>query len=171
MKHFLHALKNTFNYNGRAGRAEFGWFYLISILIFLALSVILYALIVYHYAGVPIDLIEPQSSISIVSYAIHGFVLWFFITTLSLITRRLHDIGKSGWWLVLGVLPAFLFLFIAISRLINDVDYDSPSIEITISFWLLMLYLGLIIIAHLWLLFKKGEPTKNQYGEVPKTLK
>lgn len=172
MKYFLHALKNTFNYEGRVSRAEFLWFYIASFVIYTLLFSILCLLFVYYRAGVPIDLIQPEISITITNYIIKGFLGWFLIATLSLITRRLHDIGKSGWWLVLGVLPVFLFLFIAITHLINDVYYDDiPSIEITIIFWLMMLYLVFIVIAHFWLLFKKGEPTKNQYGEAPKTLK
>lgn len=169
MKYFLYVLKNTFNYKGRARRAEFGWFYLIGILIFLALSTILYALIFYHYAGVPIDLMEPQISITILSYVICGFAVWFFIATLSLITRRLHDIGKSGKWLLVGFyIPVFVFLTLGFSGLLNDIDSDSPSLVTTITFWFIPFYFCFIGIIHFWLLFKKGEPTKNQYGEVPK---
>lgn len=169
MKYFLYVLKNTFNYKGRARRAEFGWFYLIGILIFLALSSIWYALIFYHYAGVPIDLIQPEISISITNYLIKGFSGWFLIAALSLITRRLHDIGKSGKWLLAGFyIPVFVFLTLGFSGLLNDIDLDSPSLVTTITFWLIVLYLGFIVIVHFWLLFKKGEPTKNQYCEVPK---
>jgi len=28
-----------------------------------------------------------------------------FIPTLSLTVRRLHDIGKSGWWYLIGIIP------------------------------------------------------------------
>ena len=33
MKWFIHAIKNIFIYQGRARRAEFGWFYLTTFLI------------------------------------------------------------------------------------------------------------------------------------------
>ena len=40
MNWFIQALKKTFTYRGRARRAEFGWFNLISFLISLALIIV-----------------------------------------------------------------------------------------------------------------------------------
>ncbi len=44
------------------------------------------------------------------------FELMILPATISLGVRRLHDIGKSGWWLLLGLAPiigwiALAFLF------------------------------------------------------------
>lgn len=162
MKHFLHALKNTFNYNGRAGRAEFGWFYLICFLIYFVLDVIAYRLDSYSY----------NARVIISSYVITVFFFWYLIAALCLISRRLHDIGKSGWWLLAGFYtPVFVFLTLGFAGLLNDVDSDSRSLVTTITVWFMFFYFCFIVAVQLWLLFKKGEPTKNQYGEVPKTLK
>ena len=60
-------------FTGRASRPEFWWFFLFQILISLAASML--------------------------SEAINGLVaLGLLLPALAVGTRRLHDIGKSGWW-------------------------------------------------------------------------
>ncbi|MFT7127066.1 MAG: uncharacterized membrane protein YhaH (DUF805 family), partial [Pseudoalteromonas tetraodonis] len=33
------------------------------------------------------------------------FLLAMFLPTISVAVRRLHDIGRSGWWLLLSLIP------------------------------------------------------------------
>ena len=69
-------------FSGRATRSEFWWFYLFIFLV---------------YCGV--NIVNATSSLSII------VSLAFLIPTLAAGSRRLHDIGKSGWWQLVCFIP------------------------------------------------------------------
>lgn len=75
------AFNNYLNFNGRATRAEFWWFFLFTTLLSLVTQAI-----------------DTFSSIGILNLISSLIVL---IPSLSVGVRRLHDINKSGWWLLL----------------------------------------------------------------------
>jgi len=80
-------------FSGRATRSEFWWFYLFIILIDLATAAIDSAL---DLDGVILDVD------GFVSGLVH---LALFLPSLAAGTRRLHDIGRSGWSQLLIVIP------------------------------------------------------------------
>jgi len=75
------AFNNYVNFKGRATRAEFWWFFLFTTLLSLVTQII-----------------DIFSSIGILNLISSLIVL---IPSLSVGVRRLHDINKSGWWLLL----------------------------------------------------------------------
>ena len=88
-----HCFNNYANFNGRAGRSEFWWFFLfVTILEFGA------------------DIWDAS-----IGYGETGFYIWFVavattIPTLSVGARRLHDLNKSGWLqlimiTIIGIIP------------------------------------------------------------------
>lgn len=96
--------QRAFNFTGRSRRKEY-WaatlFNSIFIFIFLA------------------SIFIEDHSISKILYFLYGiFILITFIPNLSLCIRRLHDVGKSGWFYLLGFIPiiglwpAALILFV-----------------------------------------------------------
>lgn len=83
---FLHVVKdNYFNLEGRASRYEYWWFVVIN----LALSVIA-------------ALLDKMVGLAIFSGIL---LLALLLPGLGLSVRRLHDINKSGWWLLLALVP------------------------------------------------------------------
>jgi uncharacterized membrane protein YhaH (DUF805 family) len=78
------------DFSGRATRSEF-W------LVWLFHSL---AIVVLSFAAA-----AAGSMASIANTAIGVFVLGSIIPTLALTVRRLHDTGRSGWWLLLGFVP------------------------------------------------------------------
>ena len=165
MNWFIQALKKTFTYRGRARRAEFGWFNLISFLISLALIIV--PAVVFDLGGNLLATTYQSEAISIIANAgtlIFGlaYSLFSLVTTLahfSLSARRLHDLGFSGWW-QLAVYLVFL------SFIIMDINEANPSIipGLIVPLVLLMyaIYIGV-------LLFMDGQRFTNKYGEDPKT--
>ena len=70
---------------GRASRSEYWWFVLFTVIVGAAAS----ALDVFF----PGDLLQTLFGLATL---IPGIVLG---------ARRMHDIGKSGWWLLIGLIP------------------------------------------------------------------
>jgi uncharacterized membrane protein YhaH (DUF805 family) len=96
--YFLHTLKNAFNFSGRARRKEY--------LIFLIGSFI-FGLLIGLMGIFVFGLNEQQlDKLGMISQ------LLFFIPTIAVGIRRLHDVGKSGWFFLLLLIPFFnLYVF------------------------------------------------------------
>lgn len=84
--------KNYINFQGRATRAEFWWFFLFNFLISLILSL-------FGKAGTTLQ--------GIWSLAI-------MLPQLGLGVRRLHDINKSGWLMLLSLIPVVGWIILII---------------------------------------------------------
>jgi uncharacterized membrane protein YhaH (DUF805 family) len=91
MNEFLAVIKNYASFSGRAGRREFWMFYLVYILIFIAISIV--------------SAILPSSIAIVFSILTLVFALGMFIPTLAVSVRRLHDTDHSGWWLLISLIP------------------------------------------------------------------
>ena len=93
---YLSGWKETFNFSGRASRQQFRTFFLINVLI-AAAPVAAWSLA---------TLVDPQYGI--LSFVVIPFAaLWLLLMALPLLAvgcRRMHDIGRSGIWFVLGVI-------------------------------------------------------------------
>ncbi len=74
-------------FEGRASRSEYWWFFLFTLLMFLG-------------AGM-IDAVLDGSNQATGLVA----ALVFLLPSLAVGARRLHDTGKSGWWLLLYIIP------------------------------------------------------------------
>ena len=88
---YLEVLKKYATFDGRAHRTEFWMFVLVSFIVSLVLN------IVDAIIGTGGDLGGG------VLAGIYGLVV--LIPSLAVGARRLHDIGKSGWWQLLALIP------------------------------------------------------------------
>lgn len=84
---FIKSLKNYVNFSGRARRKEF-WFFSLSQFLILLLAMFIDAVL---FDTTP------------VLYFICA--LGLFIPALAVSVRRLHDLGKSGWWYLIAFIP------------------------------------------------------------------
>jgi uncharacterized membrane protein YhaH (DUF805 family) len=87
MDYYIGVLKKYAVFTGRARRAEYWWFVLISALVSLGLSIISMG------AG------DSMGILSIV------YGLGVFIPNIAVGVRRLHDTKHSGWWLLISLIP------------------------------------------------------------------
>ncbi|ENM8326676.1 DUF805 domain-containing protein [Escherichia coli] len=103
---YLAGWKNIFNYNGVATRFEF-WSFIIGSAISCLLPLLswLFAITIDDDYGAFIFFALPTSFILTLIFAVPGMALGF---------RRMHDIGRSGWWFSIGVLIPYagVILFI-----------------------------------------------------------
>ncbi len=86
--------KKYADFSGRARRAEFWWFWLMNLAVVIGLRIVASIL------GVVSDALG-----SLVALLIPLYWLAVFIPSLALAVRRLHDTNKSGWWLLIGLIP------------------------------------------------------------------
>ena len=91
MDWFLGALKKYAVFEGRARRREYWFFALFVVLISVVLTIIdaMIGTMTSQGAGVLSGL----------------FCLAVLIPSLAVGARRLHDTGRSGWWLLIGLIP------------------------------------------------------------------
>jgi uncharacterized membrane protein YhaH (DUF805 family) len=92
----LAAFKRYFDFQGRSSRSEYWLFYLFTLLVAIGLAI-----------GNAVVLGVTGSQALNVMFAI-AFVLFYLavlIPSLAVSFRRLHDTGRSAWWLLIAFLP------------------------------------------------------------------
>ena len=87
MNWYLKVLKKYAVFQGRARRAEFWYFVLFNFIISFVLAFIE-------------GLLAENSGVLTGLYS-----LAILIPNLAVSARRLHDTGRSGWWLLIGLIP------------------------------------------------------------------
>ncbi len=87
---YVEVLKKYAVFDGRAHRTEFWMFVLVSVIVSIGLA-ILDAILGTNSAGT--GLLQSLYGLAVI------------IPSLAVGARRLHDIGKSGWWQLLGLIP------------------------------------------------------------------
>jgi uncharacterized membrane protein YhaH (DUF805 family) len=104
---FLLAWRKCFDFKGRARRREYWYFTL-----FYALCVVL---------AVVLDLLcgtfNPRLSMG---WLTGGYLLASMVPMLAVSVRRLHDIGRSAWWLLLNLVPGFGSTALAVMALFDS---------------------------------------------------
>jgi uncharacterized membrane protein YhaH (DUF805 family) len=142
MDWFVYCLRHYATFRGRASRSEFWWFYLV-VLIGIAAT---YAL----------RLIAP-----VAAHAIRDvWNLLLALPHLAVTTRRLHDVGRSFWWVA-----ALLIDFALV--LLFELNNASDSLATTILGLLAILAFFALLIILLYLLAIPGDSKRNRYGDPP----
>lgn len=85
-------LKKYADFSGRAPRAEYWWFYLLVIIGYVV------ATIIDSLVGLG-RMVGPYGAITML------FGLAMLVPSIAVGVRRLHDLGKSGWWLLIALIP------------------------------------------------------------------
>ncbi|MDP2676178.1 MAG: DUF805 domain-containing protein [bacterium] len=88
MHYYISVLKKYTVFSGRAGRAEFWYFFLYTVLI--SIGIDMFSVRIWGDKGVVLGLL---------------YGLAVFLPTLGVTMRRLHDVGKSGWWVLISYIP------------------------------------------------------------------
>ena len=136
---FVHVINTCFKkylvFEGRANRAEYWYWRLFEFLV--------------AYASLRIDQIFFENNSSLFSLFV------FFITLMpgiSVSVRRLHDIGRSGWWLLAPFLGIFFFFFTKITNM--SIIFTNVAIILSTMSFLVLLF---------WFI-SPGTKDKNRFG-------
>ena len=85
-------------FTGRASRSDYWWWVLAYVLALCAVGLV-DTFVIAPSLGFNITDENAGQPLSML------FVLAMFLPNLAVSVRRLHDLNKSGWWLLLGFLP------------------------------------------------------------------
>ena len=168
---FGDAIKSVFNnyatFSGRARRSEYWYFYLFNLLVSMGIGLIP---IINLFGGL--------------------WALAVLIPTLAVTVRRFHDIGKSGWWFLVMMIPGILFfgvfLYFCVKLALdaqamgidieNLEDYETildlmraQSTSLILMGVLLIVSMAVFVWQIVWLV-TDSEPGENQYGPNPKEV-
>lgn len=118
MNWYLKAIRQYADFSGRARRKEY-WMFALFNFIFLLIAVMLDMALGLGYGDGPGVL-----------YLL--YLLFMIIPSLSVGVRRLHDTGKSGWFMLIGFIPAvggiILFIFYVMEGNSGPNEYgDDPK--------------------------------------------
>jgi len=114
MNWYLTVLKNYTGFEGRARREEYWMFFLINIIISIVLVVI-----------------DSKTGLlnHVTGYGLFSgiYMLGVLLPSIAVSMRRLHDTGRSGWWLLISFIPLIgvvvLFIFMVLDSHAADNQY------------------------------------------------
>jgi uncharacterized membrane protein YhaH (DUF805 family) len=112
MNYYKECFNKYLDFEGRASREEFWYFFIINIIILSVLSFIEQTYHILLFSGLFGLIITPP--------------------TISAAVRRLHDVGKSGWRLLLLIIPFFGLVILLITLAMRSKEenaYGLPAEE------------------------------------------
>ena len=105
-KYYLHVLRHNYSkFNGRARRKEY-WMWTLSVTI-----IFIFAMILDNLLGLNFELMGQDLGYGWI-YLIAGIA--HLIPGLAVVVRRLHDVGKSGWFYFIVLIPIIGILWMLI---------------------------------------------------------
>ena len=117
MNYYLKVLKDYATFSGRARRSEY-WYFALFNVIFAIVASLLDRLIgdtfTTNFGSVPMNLGY--------GYIYVLYALAVFIPGLAVLVRRLHDVGKSGWFFFIILIPLVGFIWLLV-LLFTDSQY------------------------------------------------
>jgi len=102
--YFLDNIKNRYaSFNGRARRSEY-WYFILYCFLISIIAKVIDAIIVNPLLGMRAEEVWDGGFLQVIT------ALMFFIPTITIGIRRLHDIGKKGWWMLVCMVPVIGFI-------------------------------------------------------------
>lgn len=114
MSWYLKVLRQYAQFGGRARRKEYWFFVLFNVLFAFAFGLV----------DMGLGLWDQASGIGVLSGL---YSLAVLLPGLAVSVRRLHDTGRSGWWLLIGLIPVIgalvLFVFFVLDGDAGENEY------------------------------------------------
>ena len=119
MKWFIKCIKNYTLFTGRASRTEF-WYFLLYWAIFYVIIIAIDRVLGLNFIklkALPFSEYIPLANL----YEDVGLLTVLYrpltiLPSLAVISRRLHDINRSGWWCLMCVTPLVIILIIFLCK-------------------------------------------------------
>ena len=109
---YLEALKKYAVFHGRSRRAEYWYFVLFNLIVAIVLAAI-------------DSLLGTFSSAQNIGLLSGIYSLAVLIPTLAVTFRRLHDIDRSGWWILINLVPLIGTIVLLVFALMDGTPGDN----------------------------------------------
>ncbi len=123
MKWFIKCLKNYTHFKGRASRTEF-WYFMLYWSIFYVFVIAIDRVLggnLINFKTLPLSEYIPLAKlfdeVGVLTFLYRPLTV---LPSLAVISRRLHDINKSGWWCLTCVTPLIIILIIFLCKKSDD---------------------------------------------------
>lgn len=112
MESYIKMLTNYFNFKDRTTRKDFWMTVLIGIVISTVLSIV-------------VGFIAKVTKLKIYDIIIGLYTLVLFIPSLAQLVRRMHDVNKSGWYVLLDLIPIIGWILVLVAMCSPSVDENN----------------------------------------------
>lgn len=149
-------LEKYADFSGRAARPEFWWYVLALVIAFIIVAIVENILGIAHmiYAWGPLTLLLRLATI---------------VPSLAVAARRLHDTNRSGWWVLLPLIPECLVIVMALTTV--GAVAAGGGVGAAVGGAVLTGLIGLIALVGAIVLIVfcalPGTPGENRYGPNP----
>ena len=160
MSGYINAMRRYFEFGGRSSRSEF-WFFVLFYVIIIILAAVLDAVIFGSQGGIGI---------------LYGIVaLAHLVPAIAVSVRRLHDIDRTGWWVLFFVLVPIIIPLIAMGALGGSLALMMGS-ETDVFAGMAAMGIGLLVVALVDIVIlivaiifyaTPGTPGPNRFGPPP----
>jgi uncharacterized membrane protein YhaH (DUF805 family) len=107
MNWYLEVLKKYAVFSGRARRKEYWFFALFNIIFTIAIAII---------DGM-VGTSDPETGMGMIGLI---YALAVLLPSIAVTVRRLHDIGKSGWWMLIALIPLLGIIILLIFAVMDS---------------------------------------------------
>lgn len=107
MNWYLEVLKKYAVFSGRARRKEYWFFALFNIIFTIAIAII---------DGM-VGTFDPETGMGMIGLI---YALAVLLPSIAVTVRRLHDIGKSGWWMLIALIPLLGIIILLIFAVMDS---------------------------------------------------
>lgn len=156
MKWWLTCIRKYVTFEGRARRKEY-WMFTLFNVIFVVVAVLFDILL---FGASPDNPTKPR-------YLTTLYGLFVFLPTLTVTVRRLHDIGRSGWWLAGYYGVAILCGFLTSIGSVLMLGGKSSGMTLVLVGCVAILIVAVWMIV--WMCFD-SQAGENKYGPNPKQI-
>lgn len=112
MNYYIEVLKKYAEFSGRARRKEYWFFYLFNII----------ASLILMFIDTLTNTFNPDIGIGTLGF-IYGIAV--IIPSIAVSIRRLHDTSRSGWWLLLLLIPLIGAIVVLIFMVLDSTPGDN----------------------------------------------
>ena len=168
--------KKYFDFTGRARRSEYWWFVLFASIIYFVWILICSFFLAFWIATSINGETYSSPMVPLMSYV--GLMilpmLALFIPQYAVQTRRLHDTGRSGWWIVASLVVSLAYMIVYFSVMMpmfeNGIDempafFSTPMMIVVAILGMISMLLSVVILIFTVMDSQRGE---NKYGPSPK---
>ena len=156
MEWWLACIRKYVVFEGRARRKEYWMFTLFNVIFVIAAAL----LDVVLFGASPDNPTKPR-------YLTSLYGLFVFLPTLTVTVRRLHDIGRSGWWLAGYYAVAVVCSIMMVTGVVLMLGGKSSGLTLgAVGLAILMIAAVWMIV---WMCFD-SQTGENEYGPDPKPI-